>query len=272
MTAPNDTRSQCNFNCSAITFTSLANVSNVYNVSSIGNWNATLQIFATNSTVQYSFNGGVCDWNPACLDRNGNPMHSHLCYHNSTFTVNMGKAPSITEISPRGGLRFNYAYGSQFPWSRSVQCTSSLILMCEKDQTFSGPTFTPVTSVDDLNSNCHTELVFRTKYACPMCKTTDFASFDTSCEDGVKQRAWYVKSSDCYGGEPLPAPEEIECGPEVTLQKNTVIVVVVLSFAILAGAAAGLIVLYLRNKRLHNDYNMLVGQNVPMDTKESASE
>ena len=49
------------------------------------------------------------------------------------------------------------------------------------------------------------------------------------------KRAWYVKNSDCYGGELLPPAEEIACGPEVTLQKNTVIVVVVLSFAILAG-------------------------------------
>ncbi len=74
-----------------------------------------------------------------------------------------------------------------------------------------------------------------------------------------------MKGGRCYGGASLPATMQLECGNEVTLRTSTIVAIVLFVLALLISAAGGVIFLYLRNKKLHHDYNMLVNQTVPME-------
>jgi len=239
----------------------------VYNISGFGPWSTTVYVPSGNTTIAYNFEGNICDWTPTCLDRRGQPIHSYLCYHNNSIGVNMGKAPSISEATPGGGMRFDYVSGSQSPWTSST-CFSSLSILCD----YLGDNTAELSSdITDLNNNCHVDFIIYSKYGCRQCLSSDIGYFDTECVAGLKTRTFYLLGVPCYGGVPVPSTLQIECGSEVTVRTQTVVVAVFFSVAIFAGAIAGLVFLYMKNKKLHHDYTQLVNQNIPMDSKEETN-
>ena len=71
----------------------------------------------------------------------------------------------------------------------------------------------------------------------------------------------------CNGGARLPRDQAIECGNEISFYWRTVIIGTVLGGVTFLAAVAGLVLLYLRNKRLYVAYNSLKNNTIPLDSE-----
>jgi len=189
---------------------------------------------------------------------------------NNTFTVNLGKSPSVYEVAPREGLRFEYNSGNQFPWGGRA-CASALNIVCEPDVNATEPELSSNSSIADLNQKCLVEFTMYSKYACPVCRSVDVAYVEGECINGRKTRSYY-SITKCLGSENLEKEVIVECSPEVVVKSQTVILSLILAFIILGGTIAAVVFLVVKNRRLHHDYMVLSQTTVPLDDRRSAEE
>jgi len=263
----NSMHTQCDLNCSAITFVnSTTNDTRVYDLTQIGMYNVTLNYIVNNTVQEYDILGSICEWHPACVDAAGELLDSYMCYETEFGLRNMGKVMSISELQNSTGLLLEYTEGLQFPFGfrGGLKCTSRLTLKCDPDVDVEGPVFEPGFNASTIDRNCTINLSMRSRFACLKCREEDLDIHDTDCENGELTRFYSFKHL-CSGGVELPRPHSMPCSASVTVKSNTVIILIVVIVIFFMGAAGGLGFLFWRNRQLYEKYTQLASRDVPMD-------
>jgi len=266
----NSIHTACEYNCSNVEIVIDANTTNVYNISQLGPFNLTFiqpAVDNTSSPTTYNFRGNLCSWASDCIDSDNSHFNAYMCQLPipSSVTdddgqplppspaVNLGKLIEYFPAETTVGLVFTFTMGTG-------GCKSSMDLRCDPATDIGQP----VISEDFTNyeSTCSLNLVWKTKYACPLCTAADYAYTDSDCKDKSQTRTYFLANPYCYRGVPLPEPEELECEEKVDFHKSTVIAISVVSSIVLLAALVGLGFLAYRNKKLYASYRQLK-ENLP---------
>mmetsp|Transcript_25651 Transcript_25651/g.36034 ORF Transcript_25651/g.36034 Transcript_25651/m.36034 type:complete len:723 (+) Transcript_25651:706-2874(+) len=259
-------RSSCEYNCSFVMMENPAtNTSRTYNLSPIGQFNVTYLGNFSEGT-EYRFFGNLCEWNPLCAYSDGN-INAYVCQKNFSLVTNLGKVVSFKEINYTSSanlslpaLLYNFTLGDT---KNGKECSTTLTLFCDPSSSTTSPSVSSSFSTAYL-SFCSFELLWATKYACPLCTANDYGASYSDCTGESQTVTFYQLNSYCYGGVPLPTAFNQACEEKVTVKTTTLIVVTVVGSIALGGALAGLGFLYHRHRKLYASYSQL-RMNVPLE-------
>jgi len=237
------------------------------------------------------FNGSICGWEPNCNDdETGSSLNAYVCAMNITNynALNLGQIVSIVEIGDPSlstslnsqeeallgtGLVMEYNGGTIDPsdgdacWTKlELRCDPSDALLNGPSDSVGSPIIQPPFNTNLFATQCGVNLLWKTRFACPLCSPDDVAYEDSDCKSGKSLRRYFWKNPYCFRGASLPTGGEVPCSSIVSVTKTTFVVAIVIGFILLGAALTVVVFLWWKNKRLYADYHQLRGSNLPMES------
>lgn len=254
-------RTSCDTNGCIFTNT---NLQKVYNLTSL---NRLVHLKSADGNSRISLN--ICnklDLASQCFDANNVLINNtFVCLSNQSNGIGKNAGRLLNVLYEKNAdneeeLKLKYTRGVNCGTQSTAQLYTDVIFICDPNVT----QFVPP-EVHEIAA-CRITLLWRHIASCPVCTNADYVEQLGECEGG-KQNVVHVRSSNC-NGEEVKYVESRDCSPVYSVS-IPIAIIVAAAFSILI---LGLIIVGIRNKKMSDQYQMLIANtNVEKDFSNASS-